>query len=658
MNEYPEEISNPDHSLKPLARRPVVRVVLILIAGLILGLNPLVSRLVSPVIPQSISILLFIVAGWKFYAGRHLDREPGNVNLLLSGVLFLIGMGQGLNIEQKDRALSNELSLLTLDDPVIIEGVIEEEPHQLFSGTQLVINEIRIRFLSSYESARDFNGRVALTVKGKPGQAMINNDLLPVPGQRVRAWGRVRSIYQQTRPSIFDSVQYWKSRNVNALMSVWKSGDLEIGEPPNELKTRGILWLRHLREHIDDSLSDHLSPASMPLARSLLLGQAHRMSPDHKKSFQVTGLAHLLAVSGLHTGLVMFMLLGFLRSLQIPSRAVAWLGIFGLIAYSALTGFRPPVVRASIMGTFFLFGFATGRISTSSAALATSALFTLCLDPRNILRIDWQFSYICLLSIILFHPTLSHCLLLSLDPGHKHASARILTNRFFIQPFCIALAVYLGLTPLQLYYFQQVNILAPLASIIGTLLVFISIAGMMLTILFNLIPFAGTLAGMISSECLEFLQFFSLKAAGLDQFIFYHTHVPEWMMTLYYGSLFGFIILAKNRWDPSVDIPEHPDPYGPFNDPGVSDNQTAAWVSNYRKRYIFCSLVLICILTWQPVLTHSRKGFLDFYMLDVGQGDGMLIHYPDGKAMVIDTGNAHPVNHGRTSMEPLLTTLG
>ena len=49
---------------------------------------------------------------------------------------------------------------------------------------------------------------------------------------------------------------------------------------------------------------------------------------------------------------------------------------------------------------------------------------------------------------------------------------------------------------------------------------------------------------------------------------------------------------------------------------------------------------------------------LDFYMLDAGQGDGLLVHCPDGKIIVIDAGNAHPVNHGELTLEPLLNQLG
>ncbi len=82
-------------------------------------------------------------------------------------------------------------------------------------------------------------------------------------------------------------------------------------------------------------------------------------------------------------------------------RGWAWAGIIGLVFYALLTGLRPPVVRAGVMGCFLLAGMAMGRMTTSLASLATAAFVTLLVDPRSLLRLDWQLSYVC----HVHHPT-------------------------------------------------------------------------------------------------------------------------------------------------------------------------------------------------------------------------------------------------------------
>src|SRR5690606_24963396 len=150
--------------------------------------------------------------------------------------------------------------------------------------------------------------------------------------------------------------------------------------------------------------SEHLDGDSLLLARALLLGDAGALTQEHRQAFSRSGLSHLLAVSGLHTGFILLILLWLGRLLWLSPRAGACAAIFGLILYAALTGFRPPVVRAATMGVFLLTGFAIERGATPLASLATAACFTLVAEPRNLIRLDWQLSYACALSIIVLAP--------------------------------------------------------------------------------------------------------------------------------------------------------------------------------------------------------------------------------------------------------------
>ena len=135
-----------------------------------------------------------------------------------------------------------------------------------------------------------------------------------------------------------------------------------------------------------------------------MLGIRHGLSGDVREAFNRTGTGHLLAVSGLHVGVLLGImlvastaLLGGSRWALLAPLAVLWL-------YALLTGMAPPVVRAAIMGSLYLENRFTGRQSTGFPALALAAGVMAGLEPRLLEDVSFQLSFAAMASLLLLAP--------------------------------------------------------------------------------------------------------------------------------------------------------------------------------------------------------------------------------------------------------------
>lgn len=375
-------------------------------------------------------------------------------------------------------------------------------------------------------------------------------------------------------------------------------------------------------------------------ARALLLGQAHRMTEPHRNRFTETGLAHLLAVSGLHTGFMLLIVLALSRVVGLGPHGCAWVGMVSVVLYAGLTGFRPPVVRASTMAVFILAALTMARYTSSLAALATAAFVTLLVDPRNILRVDWQLSYVCVLSIILLTGPIYAVLpggakSRFLDPAHTDPEPwwRPWVRYYLVLPVAVVLAVQLGLIPFQLYYFRQFNWLAPITNTAGLALTLAGMTASLATATLGWIPGLGKASALASDAALAGLNGMArwIHDDGLGMLHMRPLGIPA--LGIYYALLLGGGFLRTGRGE-----------HG-----GLDGRQ--------RASLFIRTAGMVALLVWAPRADRSDQG-LDLYMLDVGQGDALVVRAPTDRVMVVDAGAGHPLQAGRNVVAPFLQCIG
>ncbi|MFK8044076.1 MAG: ComEC/Rec2 family competence protein [Crocinitomicaceae bacterium] len=203
-----------------------------------------------------------------------------------------------------------------------------------------------------------------------------------------------------------------------------------------------------VRKTLDGWIStSSLSIQNQKVAKALLLGEKELLDPDTLKSFSSAGAMHVLAVSGLHVGIIMLILQFLLKpvkKIKYGHFAYTFAIISGVWFYAIITGFSPSVMRAALMFSFIIFGQGLQRQNSIYQSILVSALIILLFDPYSLFKVGFQLSYLAVLGIVFFQPKIYNAFYLKnkvLDYVWKISS--------------VSIAAQLATFPLGLYYFHQ-----------------------------------------------------------------------------------------------------------------------------------------------------------------------------------------------------------
>jgi competence protein ComEC len=161
-----------------------------------------------------------------------------------------------------------------------------------------------------------------------------------------------------------------------------------------------LLHTAEIRERAEDALGRGMPPREAELARGFVLGQDERIDGRTVEDFRRSGLSHLLAVSGQNVALLALLAMPVLAGLGIPLRArLIW--ILALIAvYVPLAGAGPSIQRAGVMGALSVLAMLGGRRSSRLHVLLLAAIVTLAIEPGVAADVGWQLSFAAVIGII------------------------------------------------------------------------------------------------------------------------------------------------------------------------------------------------------------------------------------------------------------------
>lgn len=331
-----------------------------------------------------------------------------------------------------------------------------------------------------------------------------------------------------------------------------------------------------LRDRIIKSLKERgFSKNEFSVIEALLLGRRQDISSDLESDYQNAGAMHLLAISGLHIGILLFMLNWILKPMERYKSGklikfillVTFLWIFAFIA-----GLSPSVIRAVGMFTILTIGLFSKRRNHLAHYLFTALFLSLLVNPMYLFDIGFQLSYTAVLSIIIISPLIKPIF----RPRHKILN-------YFWNLLVVSIAAQIGVLPLGLFYFHQFSALFFLSSLC-------------------IIPFLGIVLGM---------GYFMIL---LDQFDL----VPD-----FYISLFGWMIQMMNQTISVIGNLEgliFRDVFFSFSLLTLCYVMIIFLVSGiktYSKKWMFASLVcgILISLTFlvEKILTQTSSDFIVFH---------------------------------------------
>lgn len=390
----------------------------------------------------------------------------------------------------------------------------------------------------------------------------------------------------------------------------------------------GILYQarRYSRALIFDNMPAHEGR----MVVSMLFNERSLLTDADQRIFRDSNTMHLFAVSGLHVCLFAFVLQILFRSMRFAHKISWTLTSLVLFLYVLMLDFVAPAERALFMVLAITAGYWMKREVDVISSLTFGVGLILLTEPLALWQASFILSVMCVFGIIVFTPLLEQWIW-PLDDGGKSDRLMMPGWKWCKAGICIALGVMLMLLPLQLLYFQQINLLSPLANMVVAGLSMPVLGGTVTTIaLGSLNDEAGRLAGAATAMVMKAIYEISRLTALQEWAILRTAKPPLWAVTGYYlVMLSGYYFIRR-------DTPEFP-----------------------KKSFarLAIHLVVALALVMLSLALARNNGLLRIWFLDVGQGDSTIIQTAGGQTIVIDAGNQKP-DAGRIVVAPMLRVLG
>ncbi|MFV0290070.1 MAG: ComEC/Rec2 family competence protein [Mangrovibacterium sp.] len=270
-------------------------------------------------------------------------------------------------------------------------------------------------------------------------------------GQTFEAHLQLREIENQPQSS-FDYRAFMASKQIYYQSFLQAKQLLPIASGKVDIKLKLEQW----RQSLLNVYRQNLSPESFAFIAALSLGYKDELSHETKNYFRQAGIMHVLAVSGLHVGIVAavlaFFLCPFYRQKNMKFLAISLL-LLGIWTYAILTGLSPSVQRAAFMFSLISIAQFLARSTAIHGTIAFSALILLLINPLLLYDVGFQLSYAAVIAIVSLHRPCMKAMRPKGKVAHKLLS-------FIV----VSISAQLGTIPFTLYYFHQLPTYALLAN--------------------------------------------------------------------------------------------------------------------------------------------------------------------------------------------------
>lgn len=295
-----------------------------------------------------------------------------------------------------------------------------------------------------------------------------------------------------------------------------------------------------------------LSGDELATTGALTLGYKEDLDPELRQHFQASGAAHVLAVSGLHTGILYIILLHILtigkrfrpRYENRWGRCVLGCIIIAFMwGYAWITGMTPSVVRCVVMITLVEIGRMLYRNSLSINTIAAAAVLILLVRPLDLWSISFQLSFAATIAIVIFAKGMKQ--LVPLPQSGNRWKTRIIT--YILDTITVSIAAQLGTMPITMYTFGQVS-----NYFLLTNLIVLPIASLLVPIGLATVLFGGTAIGQFTGYVTYGLAWLMNHSVGWIEQLpgsVTQVHINAWMVLLLYAAMvMGWLTMHKSLW--------------------------------------------------------------------------------------------------------------
>ena len=497
---------------------------------------------------------------------------------------------------------SNHITHFTDNHRWKIVGVVDKNPATCNNRLRIIL---RVETLGRDNSSFPVTGKIRVTVT-KPFPDIF-------VGDRLSLIGKIRSIRNFNNPGGFNYKRYM------AFKKIW--GSAYVPGKRIVILTRnsdsGInTIIEKTRNRISDLIDKTGDGDQQGVLKALIVGDRTGIAKNIGAAFNRAGIGHVLAISGLHIGIIATASFIFFRWLLSYSKLFLWnawtkkgaaiLSLFPVILYGLISGMSPSTQRAVIMVTVFLMTFLFEREQDPMNTLAIAAMIILIVYPPSLFSISFQLSFIAVLSII-YGWSLRYA-------GNKGMIKKGWHIRIMGRLFSFALVSFfaiLGTLPIVMFYFNQISLVGMITNLlIVPIIGFVVVPlGLISVLLYPLSIFGASICIKASAGVLAYALSIVHYIAGFP-FAAIKTITPNFFEICCYYILAWAILNLK----------------------GIGLRQKAAVIA--AAFVILAGSVDTCY--W--VYNRFWRDDLRVTIIDVGQGSSALVELPGGDCFLIDGG--------------------
>lgn len=533
--------------------------------------------------------------------------------IALAAALFFIGSFLSLAAHTYP---ANHIKNFTLTKAaeIYLEGTVISEPKisRTYYGEPKAVFIMRPCAIKAQQLECQTCGKTKVTIRGNHAKISYGDTIL--------LKGTLSAPRVATNPGEFDYARYLKRNKIFSVLSA-KAQDAVI------LRKGGgnpiVCAAYKIRNALKGLIVSSFPKDSANFLTAILLGLRQDLDEELNDVFMKTGTVHLLAISGLHVGLIAFLVILILKIFRVPRNITLVVAMTFLVFYAVLTNATPSVVRATVMTVVVLFGWLIGRETSLLNSLGLAAIIILGLDPDALFDVGFELSFLSVASILYITPKIEE----SLGYDRKFAIPFLgKAGRYLREGFFVSLAAWLGVLPLTVCYFNIITPVCILANLFAVPLSFLITAASVPFIIFG---FILPLFGKIFSASISFLcaTLFGINGA-LSKIPFAYIYLPKpplYVILLYY--VFLLVLLERRR------------------------------LKVRAAKLSVTGLLVFNVFIWQAALSPSEAK-LKVTFLDVGHGDSIFVEFPRGENMLIDGGATGDWDAGKSVILPFLRSKG
>ncbi len=535
----------------------------------------------------------------------HRGRKP----IVLASLSLLMLLGGAVYFQSSLPAVNeNHLQFYNGRGTLEIEGMVSTDPEVRDKSTHLRLAAKEIKWDQEW---REVSGTALVFVPRYSSYKY--GDVLKVTGTL------------ETPPDL-DDFDYRDYLARQGIYSTIRYPQIEIQDTGKGFKP--LEWVYSVRSRLSRTLAEVLPEPQASLAQGMVLGIRGNIPLSLKTDFSRSGTAHLLAISGLHLGILAGILVT--TGIWLLGRrryTYVWLTLGAIWLYVLITGMHAPVVRGAIMASLFLAAELLGRQRSAITALAFAAAVMVGVNPQVLWDASFQLSFTAMAGLIFIFPPLQAAgrRAVKATLGEDGTAASIANT--ITDSFSVSLGAIIAVWPLVAYYFNVVSFVGPLA----TFLALPALPGIIVTgVLTGGLGFIALPAAQVTGWLAWlFLSYLLLVVEGFASLPLSSIEVGTTsgaLVLAYYPVLAIVLWLASHKQKLANLMPQ-----------AATRLKTLNPASRLSPRWVVPPLLVIAFLTSLTAATMPDDN-LHVSFLDVGEGDAILIQTPARQDILVDGG--------------------